>query len=427
MTAMPRSPGLRLGRQSWVVAHRWAGLTITLFLVVAGSTGALLPWNAELTLAGRPTLAAVTPPHPGARVLDAVTLAERVERATGARVGDIDFDVPSDHVASLYVGPRGTERLAYDTVWADPYTGAVRLTWRYGRLADGPQAIMSFLYTLHMELALGRFGQLALGIAALIWTVDCFVGVYLTLPIRRETIPGKPASAPGWWTRWRPAWLVRWRRGPHRLTFDLHRAGGLWVWPLLFAFAWSAVGFNLSEVSTPVMRAFGAADRFEPPAAAAPLPVPPIGLRQAQARGDALLREVGAREGFSVGAPSGMSYDAARAAYRYTARSTLDVVSRGGRTAVSFSAIDGRLLKFDPPIAPSPADAFMTWLNLLHLAQILGLPYRVFVSLMGVLVVTLSVTGVLIWMKKRSARLMKGRRGAKPGLVRPARAAAPAG
>lgn len=407
---MSRARELKLSRQFWVVAHRWAGLTITLFLVTVGFTGALLPWNEELTMLARPKLSAVTPPHPGAHVLDGITLAGRVEQATGAKVVYVDFHVAPDHVASVSVAPRGAAPLLYDTVWADPYTGAIRLEYRDGALLDGPQTIMSFLYRLHRELALGRVGQLALGVAALIWTIDCFVGFYLTLPIRRRPTPGEPRSAPGWWSQWRPAWLLRWRAGSYKLTFDLHRAGGLWVWPLLFVFAWSGVGFNLREVSTPVMHLFGATPYIDIPTPRAPLPVPPIALREAQARGDALLRDIGRREGFAVGAPSGISYYADQAAYRYNARSTLDVVSEGSRTTVYFSAVDGRLLKFSPPIDPNPANAFMTWLNMLHIAQVLGLPYRVFVSFIGLLVVVLSVTGVLIWMRKRSARLLKVRR-----------------
>lgn len=403
-----RVSGLAPTRQFWVVAHRWAGLTITLFLVIVGFTGALLPWNAELTRLARPSLSAATPPYAGAKVLDGITLAKRVERATGAKVRSIQFDVAPDHIASLSVGPRDEKtRLGYDTVWADPYTGAIRLKYRDGVLADGPQSIMSFLYSLHMELALGRVGRLALGIAALVWTIDCFVGFYLTFPVRRRPLPGPPpATAPGWWRRWKPAWLVRWQGGRHKLTFDLHRAGGLWVWPLLLVFAWSSVGFNLDEVHGPVMRLFGATEWVDLPMTPEPLADPPIGVRAAKARGDQLLREIGARRGFTVVAPAWMSYYADNAVYRYNARSSLDVLSEGGRTTVYFSAVDGRLLKFDPPVSANPANAFSTWLGMLHLAQVFGLPYRVFVSATGLLVVTLSVTGVLIWMRKRSARLL---------------------
>ncbi len=405
----PKPLSIALTRQFWVVAHRWAGLTITLFLVVAGATGALLPWNQELTLAGRPGLAAVTPPRAGAKVLDAVTLAERVEAQTGAKVSYFDFATPDRHVATVSVVPPAGSTLSYDTVWVDPYTGAIRLTWRYSRLSDGPQAIMSFLYKLHRELALGRFGQVALGLAALIWTIDCFVGFYLTLPVRRSPLhPTGPARSSRWWSRWRPAWRVRWGGG-FRLTFDLHRAGGLWLWPVLLVFAWSSVGLNLPEVETPVMRLFGGTPYVGLPTTSVPLDNPPLTLRQAQARGDLLLRGIGEREGFTVGAPSGMIYTPAQAAYRYMARSSLDVGSEGGLTAVSFSARDGRLLRFEPPVDRNPANGVTAWLNMLHFAQVLGWPYRAFVSLVGSGVVVLTVTGVLIWMRKRSARLMTRR------------------
>jgi hypothetical protein len=41
----------------------------------------------------------------------------------------------------------------------------------------------------------------------------------------------------------------------------------------------------------------------------------------------------------------------------------------------------------------------------LHMAHVFGLPYRIFVALLGVAVSILSVTGVVIWWKKRQARV----------------------
>ena len=80
-------------------------------------------------------------------------------------------------------------------------------------------------------MALGEKGAWILAILAILWTIDCFVGFYLTLPIKLEKF----------WTRWKPAWLVKWRGGFYRVNFDLHRAGGLWPWAMLFVFAWSSV------------------------------------------------------------------------------------------------------------------------------------------------------------------------------------------
>jgi uncharacterized iron-regulated membrane protein len=42
-----------------------------------------------------------------------------------------------------------------------------------------------------------------------------------------------------------------------------------------------------------------------------------------------------------------------------------------------------------------------SWLMALHMANVFGLPYRLFVCFLGLVIVMLSVTGVVIWSKKR--------------------------
>ncbi|MEA1120335.1 PepSY domain-containing protein, partial [Klebsiella pneumoniae] len=59
----------------------------------------------------------------------------------------------------------------------------------------------------------------------------------------------------------------------YKINFDLHRAGGLWIWPMLLVFAWSGVAFNLTPVYSPVMRVFGASDLREQ---LVPLPRPRV-------------------------------------------------------------------------------------------------------------------------------------------------------
>ena len=44
--------------------------------------------------------------------------------------------------------------------------------------------LMPFLYRIHRQLALpGKLGTWILGTVALVWTLDCFVGFFLTLPV----------------------------------------------------------------------------------------------------------------------------------------------------------------------------------------------------------------------------------------------------
>ena len=50
------------------------------------------------------------------------------------------------------------------------------------------------------------------------------------------------------------SWKAKWRANFARPNFDLHRAGGLWLWPLLFVFAWFSVVLGLGGVYDPVMK-----------------------------------------------------------------------------------------------------------------------------------------------------------------------------
>jgi uncharacterized iron-regulated membrane protein len=85
---------------------------------------------------------------------------------------------------------------------------------------------------------------------ALIWTLDCFVGFFLTLPVgnRRRSMVGTGRIQPdevfrsdrirkGFWSCWKPAWQLKLGAGGHRVNYDLHRAAGLWLWAMLFVTA----------------------------------------------------------------------------------------------------------------------------------------------------------------------------------------------
>lgn len=152
---------------------------------------------------------------------------------------------------------------------------------------------------IHTTLALGDWGRLAFGVAALIWTLDCFVGFYLTLPVRaRRAVETKPQKT--WWSRWRPAWALRKGARGHKLNIDLHRAGGLWLWPILFGFAWSGVRFSLASVHAPIMRILGATDYVDLLTLPKPLDAPPFNFRAAVATGERLMRAQAIRHGFTV-------------------------------------------------------------------------------------------------------------------------------
>lgn len=422
-TAAIAAPGLSLTRQFWVVLHRWAGLTLSLFLAVAGFTGIFLAWVDELDTAIAPQLHLAAPPTDGAQPLSILALREAaLARYPDATIDFVPLDIEPGRSLQFYVqwldpqtGLEREDAPAWDQLFLNPYTGEELGRREWGNITQGTVNLMPFIYRLHYTFALGDWGVFAFGLAALVWTLDCFVGFYLTLPLRSQAAQPSGKSA-GWWRRWRPSWTVRRGGSRYKLNFDLHRAGGLWLWPVLLVFAWSSVSFNLPQVYVPVMQQLGGDD----PAAVysadllpSPRTVPALSFAQAQARGEVLAAEQADKAGLALRG-DGESYlwhVPGIGAYIYYFTTTADISKHGAGTLVSFDSDTGALRRFEVPTGANAANTFTTWITALHTAHVFGLPWRIAVSLIGAGVTILCVTGVVIWMRKRGARLAARRRG----------------
>jgi uncharacterized iron-regulated membrane protein len=413
-------------RRFWVIVHRWAGLTIALFLCVAGVTGALLSFYDELDARFAPGLHIVASPGPAAPMLDPQTLREQVlARHPGGTIDYLPLHFTPGRSVVLgvtRVDPRTGESQPWsrdwDEIFIDPYTGSVLGHRQWGDIGEGMVNFMPFVYRLHYSLALGDYGLLAFGIASLIWTLDCFVGFYLTFPVSLRRHPGQAPRASEWLTRWKSAWFVRRRRGGQRLVFDLHRATGLWVWPLLLVFAWSAVSFNLAAVYSPVMMLFG----YEPLEAGVVAPPEPryhpkIEFRAAEVVGKRLAAAEVGRLGISMdpSRESGLLHRPDAGIYAYIFSSSADMRREGGRSLVIFDSDSGRLVKVVLPQGQKAANTFTEWIAALHMGSVWGLPWRIAVSSLGLMVTALAITGILIWARRRSAQiLVKQRLSASP-------------
>lgn len=416
-------------RQSWVIAHRWAGLTLALFLTIAGSTGILLAWNDDLETVISPHLFEVTPPHQGARLLSPVDLRRRVlARYRGGIIDYMPLHFEAGRSVSLNIerlDARGDHQVAWSDKWdqlfVDPYTGGELGRRKWGDISQGSVNLMPFIYRLHYSLALGPYGSFAFGAAALIWTIDSFVGFYLTLPVSiRRNVGAAPAGGPSalrnWWRRWQPSWRIRWSSSSYKISFDLHRAGGLWIWPMLLVFAWSGVAFNLTPVYAPVMKLFGAKDLREQ---LTPLSMsrttPKLDFDTAIETGRRLATREMARRHIAIqaGGENTLYHMPAMGVYAYRFATSRDFTDAGGRTMVAFDSNTGALRAVDLPQGGNGVNTFTNWIMALHMAEVWGFPYRIAVSLIGALVTILSVTGVIIWTKKRSGRVGRMVRGVR--------------
>lgn len=395
-----------------IVVHRWVGLAMTVFLVVAGLTGSLISFYQELDVALNPALRRVRAPVAGARLLDPLVLRDRLQaRLPADRAARfVALQQAHDRAATFHVDvPPAREGAVDDEYFVDPYSGELLGSRRAGDLGQGIQNLMPFILRLHYSLALGSLGETLFGLVALLWTLDCFVGMYLTLPPRPRT--GQAAPRKPWLARWKPAWLLRASK-LFALVFTWHRASGLWVWALLLVFAWSSVGLNLQRVYNPVMRlAFGMRDEAweQLPELATPKRTAALGWNAARDMSRAAMAERAARDGFEIIHERSLGYYPERGAYRYRVRTSLDVSDRYAGTTVWLDGDTGRTLAFDFPTGETTGNTLSTWLYQLHFGAVAsgGLPYRIVVCLMGLLVALLSITGVWIWAKKRGKRPMR--------------------
>jgi uncharacterized iron-regulated membrane protein len=271
---------------------------------------------------------------------------------------------------------------------------------------------------LHYRLALpGSVGTWLFGIAALLWTFDCFVSFYLTFPlsVRRRSISQQaPATAArrSWWARWKIAWLVKWKASAFRLNFDLHRAGGLWVWLMLLVLAWTSVGFNLAQVYTPVMKAvFNMPDSYgDLPTLKTPKAEPDLSWRDAHAVGRRLMGEMAKSAGFIVQREENLIYVPEKGVFFYSVRSDRDLIDEGGATYLLFDGSSGRFAGLSLPRGQNLGTTLHSWIFAFHEGKVWGLPFKIFLCVTGLVVAMLSVTGVYIWWKKHRARLFSRRR-----------------
>jgi uncharacterized iron-regulated membrane protein len=376
------------------------------FLIIVGITGSLLAFNTELERIFAPQLFAT--PQPGIIPLDFATLANRVQsQIPEARVTGV-VRTESDQV-SVYFEPRidpaigRPYQLGFTEFYIDPWTGKELGRRNRGDLTQGWINVMPFIYKLHWMLALGPIGQWTMGIVALLWTLDCFNGFYLTLPRFKA----------GFWRNWKPAWLIKRNASFYRLNFDLHRAGSLWLWGMFFIFAWSSVMMNIRPVYESVTRTIFDYQPYLELRHVTPHE-PNLDWKAALEAGRNLAEQQSRANDFVVRGSLGLVYFPSANTYIYEVRGSKDLFERapkGGSTYVAFDGDSGALIELSQPTGEHTGNTIESWLYALHMARIFGLPYQIFVSALGGVIVLVSVTGVYIWwLKRRALQTIEARR-----------------
>lgn len=385
-------------RKIAVYLHRYAGLGMALFLLLAGVSGSALVFEEELdrwlnpqwfTLAD--TVSSLSAPE---------LLARLQAQASDTVVSTLILPSSSGKPAIAYVRQwNGAGGSRINQLFLHPATG----TLLGGRSTLKPRLNTSeavpWLYQFHYQLTLGQFGRVLLGIIALLWLLDCFAALYLTLPRNGGTLWRRH-----FWTKWKSAWRVKRKR----LNFDLHRASGLWLYPVLLMLAFSSIYFNLRrEVFDPLLSVFTTQTQrpYEQPPLEKPLWNPVLSWDRAIASAQHILEEKAIS--YRLGS---MHYNPQQGYYRIGFKTNFDLSPDRPGAWVYVDGNSGKLLHLHLVGIGTLGDVIADWQFFLHSGKAFGWIGRLVIFASGLLVALLAVTGVVIWLRKRRARNPKLRR-----------------
>ena len=378
-------------RSVLVRLHRWVGLSIALFLVVAGLTGSVLVFRDEIDAWLNPGLFA----SPGSGAVLQPSALKRAVEAADPRVAVAAMPLTSaaGTAARMFVLPRRDEAtgkshaLGFNEIFVDPVDGTLLGRRDIAGCCDRA-TVIPFLYRLHFSLHLpGRWGVWLLGLISILWLADCFVGAWLTLP----------RQAP-FWPKWRPAWMIKRGAGSYRRHLDLHRAGGLWLWGVLAILAVTSIALNLRrEVYFPIVALFSEVTPtpFDGPrqrTPGVPLPLDEIAAR---------ARAVAEARGWPAPGPMFHSMATGVMMIRFVGR---DGEQPLGAPRLYVDDVDGRELMAIEPGQGTLGDLALALPLPLHSGRIAGLPGRILISVAGFVIAMLGITGMVIWWKKRGPR-----------------------
>ena len=387
--------GAGAARPLWTAVHRYLGLAIVAFLLIAAVTGCALCFDGPLDAALNPDLFRTSA---SGAVLSPVEAIERLERARpDLLVTQFPLRTKPGRTIKVLVTARDARTTpGFDQLFLDPHDARIVGTRQSGPGLDR-RHIVEAVFLFHYTLLAGRWGRWVMGVAALGWLIGNGVGLYLTLP----------ATGP-FWRRWRRIWTIDLRARLGRLMLDLHRASGLWLLIGLTVLAFTSVSMNFfDEAFTPVASAVS-------PARPSPFDRPPrrpsgsgaMGFRAALAAASRAAGQQGLRW-----RPAVESYLPDRGLYGVMFTPSGYEAYRGlGPVTDYIDQGSGRLVYADDPYHDSAGRKFSRALYPLHSGEVAG-PIGVgVIFLLGFATAQMCVTGFYVWWKKRQGRIATKRK-----------------
>lgn len=381
--------------------HLYVSLVFGILFVIAGLTGAALAWTEELDGALNPAL---LHSRGAAGRADAAPSPDQVQAVVARLAAEPGYGKPSqlalpyaaDGVYVAWYRKPSRGKGSFDTdvsrqVMLDRYSLDILGERNYGEFGLSRALLMPALFHVHRYLFAGEAGKTAIGISGLLLTLTSLLGLAL------------------WWPKHslaslRKALAVRGAVASRQFHYSFHRSAGFFMTPVLAVLGFTGMAMNLPEWVRPVV---GAVATLEPNAK---LANGPAGGRQLLGVAAALQA---AQERVPQGRLTRVSLGSAKAPFEVRLRQPGEIRAGSGSTRVSVDAFSGQVLRLRDPLAASAGDTFFNWQFPLHTGEAFGLVGRALVSITGLAPLLFLLTGLLLWLGRRSQRHKTSKKEAK--------------
>lgn len=370
--------------------HLWSALLFGLMLLLAGLTGSVLAWRHELDAVLNPALMRVQPP-PTANGCDqhcqAAGIAWLSQQSGYGPPSMVSLPLHANQaMVAWYKLPSSESGLPRQRqVMLDPYRQTILGERIWGEAGWQKAQWMPGLFALHRYLLLGDSGKTIMAVSGLVLAFSSLLGLLLWLP--RNSI-----------SAWRRAFSVHWRGSTHALLYSLHKSSGAIVTVVLIMLGITGCYFNQPGWFAGILPDKPVAAAKEKRAKEKE-PVPVWNAAEIQH----WLQQ--AQQAYPQGRITRLQLPASA-----SGKAELRVLQAAeprlheGNTRISYSLKEQRISAIKDPQLASGAEAVVSWFYPLHSGEAFGLAGKALISVSGIALNFLILSGLYLWWKRRKPR-----------------------
>lgn len=370
-----------LGRKLALTIHSTIGLVLGAIFVVIGLSGSILAFRQPLDEWLNANMMRVMVPEDGAfRPLDEILAAARAaappdgvpERLSAPRTSGLA-------AAVTFVVTTDDLETDFHQIFVDPYTAKVtgqRLLLHGDRPFSKP--FIHIVRDFHWTLLLGPNQAYIIGFTAIFLFVSVLLGAWLGWPRNRS---------------WRKATTINWQATLSRVSYDLHKTLGLYLFAVLMVVLFTGCAMIFKPQTRSVVALISPLRQEAQDIKSTPTQAqPPIGPDTVAAIANTI---------FPDGRLHRILLPAGPTSVFVVGKQADDEPNRTGTNRnVTIDQYSGQILHVQDRNDFTAGETFLEWLYPLHCGEAFGNLGRMFVFTMGLVPLILFVTGFVRWRQR---------------------------